>query len=77
MLAIAVVVAVQAMASLYGGQQACFFGFPAVSCPPVDDPAVARLTFAFFGVPLIWLGGIGLMAVARARQRRRPSFTPR
>jgi hypothetical protein len=34
--------------------------YPSVSCPSADDPALARLTFAFFGVPLVWLVGIGL-----------------
>jgi hypothetical protein len=69
-LVVFVVVAVQAMASLYDAQQACFFQFPAVPCPGGDDPAVARLTFAFFGVPLIWLVGIGLAGVGWALKRR-------
>ena len=71
MLAIAVVLAAQAMLSLHDGQQACFFNYPSVACPASDDPAVARLTFAFFGVPLIWLVGIGLAILARAWERRR------
>jgi hypothetical protein len=70
MLAIAVLLAAQAMLSLYEGQQVCFFNYPAVPCPASDDPAVARLTFAFFGVPLIWLVGIGLAILARAWRGR-------
>jgi hypothetical protein len=76
MLAIAVLLAAQAMLSLHGDHQACFFNYPSVACPPSDDPAIARLTFAFFGVPLIWLGGIGLAILAWAWQRRRGA-TPR
>lgn len=68
---IAVLVAAQAMSSLNDGQQACFFNYPAVACPTNEDPAIARLTFAFFGVPLIWLVGIGLTTLAWAWQRRR------
>ena len=71
MLAIAVLLAAQAMISLNDAQQACFFNYPSVACPAGDDPAVARLAFAFFGVPLIWLVGIGLAILVWARQRRR------
>ncbi len=70
LLAVAILVAGEAMASLYSGQQACFFNFPAVACPGGDDPAVARLTFAFFGVPAIWLLGIILAIVGLAVRRR-------
>ena len=38
---IAVLVAAQAMLSLYDGQQACFFNYPAVACPTNEDPAIA------------------------------------
>ncbi len=69
-LVVAVLVAVQAMVSLYDAQQACFFQFPSVPCPGGDDPSVARLTFAFLGVPTIWLAGIGLTAVGWALKRR-------
>jgi hypothetical protein len=68
--AIGVVLALEAMAALYDGQQACFFNYPSVACPAGDDPAVIRLTFAFFGVPLIWLVGIGLLILAMARRAR-------
>ena len=70
LLLVALLLAVQAMWSLYSAQQACFFNYPAVPCPGGDDPAVARLTFAFFGVPLVWLAGIVLVAVGRALLRR-------
>lgn len=71
MLAVGVLLAVQAAASLVDGQEACFFAYPAVACPSNDDPAVARLTFAFFGVPAIWLVGIALAIVTWAWGRRR------
>jgi len=73
MLVIAVLLAAHAMSSLYDGQQACFFN-TSVACPTNEDPAVTRLTFAFFGVPLIWLVGIGLTTLAWAWQRRRGSI---
>lgn len=67
----AVLLAAQAVASLYAADQACFFNYPSVPCPGADDPAYARLTFAFFGVPLIWLVGAVVAGAARALQRRR------
>lgn len=71
LLAVAILVAGQAMASLYSGQQACFF--TAVACPGGDDPAVARLTFAFIGIPAIWLLGliVGFAGLAIRRRGRR------
>ena len=73
LLVVALVVAGEAMASLYTGQQACFFNFPAVACPGGDDPAVARLTFAFFGVPAIWLlGFLAAFASWAVRRNHRP-----
>lgn len=69
LLALAAVIAGEAISSLNGRQQACFFNFPAIACPAGDDPAVARLTFAFFGVPTIWLLGIVVGAVALAIRR--------
>ncbi len=73
LLAAAILVAGQAMFSLYGGQQACFFNYPAVACPGGDDPAVGRLTFAFFGIPAVWLGGliVGFAVLATRRGGRR------
>lgn len=69
--AVAVLVAIQAIASLYDAQQACFFGFPSVPCPGGDDRRVAQLTFAFFGIPLVWLVGLGLAAFGWALKRHR------
>ncbi len=69
MLVLGVLLAGQAIWSLSDAQQACFFNYPAVPCPGGDDPAVARLTFAFIGVPLVWAVGLaGLML--RMRHRR-------
>lgn len=67
----AVLLALQAVVSLYDAQQRCFFDYPAVPCPPGDDPRVAQLTFAFFGVPAIWLAGVVLTGVVWAVWRRR------
>jgi len=69
-LGVAVLIAVQAMVSLYDAQQACFFQFPSVPCPSGDDPSVGRLTFAFIGMPTIWLAGIGITAVEWGLKRR-------
>ena len=69
MVVVAVLLTVQAIVSLYGAGQACFFNYPSVPCPGGDDPALARLTFAFFGVPLVWLIGIGLAVLGRALLR--------
>jgi hypothetical protein len=66
---IAVLLTLQAIWSLYAAQQACWFNYPSVPCPSGDDPALARLTFAFFGVPLVWLIGIGLAVLGRALLR--------
>jgi cytochrome b561 len=71
LLVVATLIAGEAIASLYNRQQACFFNFPAVACPAGDDPAVARLTFAFFGVPALWLLGIVVGTVAVAMRNRR------
>ena len=69
LLAVAVLMALQAVVSLYGAQQACFFNYPSVPCPGGNDPALVRLTFAFFGVPLVWLIGIGLAVLGRTLLR--------
>ncbi len=68
---VAVLIAFQAVASLYHDQQVCFLEFPAIPCPGADDPRFAQLTFAFFGVPLIWLVGVGVTVLGLAVQRRR------
>ena len=75
LLAVAVLMALQAVASLYGAQQACFFNYQSVPCPSGNDPALVRLTFAFFGVPLVWLVGIGLAVLGRAMLRWRRTAT--
>jgi hypothetical protein len=71
LLVVAVLLVVQAVGSLYGAGQACFFNYPSVPCPSGDDPALVRLTFGFFGVPLVWLVGIGLAVLGHALLRRR------
>ena len=68
-IAVAVLLTLQVVWSLYAAQQACWFNYPSVPCPSGDDPALARLTFAFFGVPLVWLVGIGLAVLGRALLR--------
>jgi hypothetical protein len=72
MLLAGVLLTAQAIWTIYDAQQACFFNYPAIPCPQGDDPAVGRLTFAFFGVPLVWLVGIGFAALVRATRSRRP-----
>jgi hypothetical protein len=69
MLLIGVLLAVRALWSVHNAQQACFFDHPAVPCPGGDDPAAARLTLAFFGVPLVWV--VGLVVAALALRMRR------
>ena len=76
MVVVAVLLSVQATGSLIAAGQDCFFNYPALPCPSATDPAITRLTFAFFGVPLVWLAGIGLAVVGRAVRRRR-SARPR
>jgi hypothetical protein len=77
LIVVAVLLAAQAIWSIYNGQQACFFNYPSVPCPSGNDPALVRLTFAFFGVPLVWLVGIGLAVLGHAllRRRRRTAST--
>ena len=70
MLVIAALLVLQAAWSLTSAGQACFFDSQ-VPCPTGNDPAVARLTFAFFDVPSIWLAGVGLVVVRRALLNRR------
>ena len=68
---VAGLLAAQAIWSIYNAQQVCFFNYPSVACPGVDDPAFVRLTFAFFGVPLVWLAGLGVAVLGQAVLRRR------
>jgi hypothetical protein len=67
--------AAQAVWSIYSAQQACFLSYPSVPCPSDDDPAFVRLRFAFFGVPLVWLIGIGAAVLGRALLSRRRERT--
>ena len=76
LLVVAIVLAASAVVSLYDAQQACFFGFPSVACPDDQDWRVGLLTFAFFGVPLIWLVGVVVAVVGRAIARRRRERRP-
>jgi hypothetical protein len=71
LLVAAVLLAAQAIWSIYDARQVCFFNYPSVPCPSVDDPAFARLRFAFFGVPVVWLAGIGIAVLISALLRRR------
>jgi hypothetical protein len=77
MLVVATVLAAGATVSLYDAQQTCFFEFPSVPCPDGQDWRVGLLTFAFLGVPLIWLVGLVVALVGRSvtkrRRERRPS----
>jgi hypothetical protein len=76
LLLVAVLLAAQAIWSIYDAQQVCFFNYPSVPCPSVDDPAFARLRFAFFGVPLVWLAGIGVAVLSGALHRWRRRIAP-
>lgn len=75
LLVVAIVLAAFAAASLIDAQQACFMGFPSVACPDGQDWRVGLLTFAFVGVPLIWLVGLAVAiagrAVAKTQRERR------
>jgi hypothetical protein len=63
---LAILLVGQAILSIYSAQQVCFMNYPSVACPTNDDPAFVRLRFAFFGVPVLWLIGIGLIVLRRA-----------
>jgi hypothetical protein len=76
MLLVAVLLAVQATGSLIVAGQDCFFNYPTVPCPTATDPALVRLTFAFFGIPLVFLVGIGFALVLRVLRRRRSARSP-
>ncbi len=75
LLVVAIVLAVFAMVSLIQAQQACFVAYPSVPCPDGQDWRVGLLTFAFLGVPFIWLVGLVVAvagrAVARGQRERR------
>lgn len=76
MLGVGIVLAAEAVLSLNNAQQACFFNFPATPCPGGDDPAVVRLTVAFFGVPLGSLIGLGVLGLVWSVMRREGSRHP-
>jgi len=67
---LAVIVAAEAIWSLYRADQACFVDYPNTPCPAVGDPALTRLTFAFVGIPLIWFVGTSAAYVARGLRHR-------
>lgn len=71
MLLAAILLAVEALISIHRAEQACFFNYPATPCPGGDDPAVTRLTLAFFAVPLGWLIGLGVIGLGWSLARRR------
>jgi len=52
------------------GNRPCFFNYPLVPCPSNDDPALTRLTFAFFGLPALWLVGLAFALLKYSRRRR-------
>jgi hypothetical protein len=74
---VAIVLALIAVSSLMDAQQRCFFEYPSVACPDGQDWRVGLLTFAFFGVPVIWLVGavaaiVGPVLARRQREARHP-----
>jgi hypothetical protein len=71
MLLAAILLAIEALISINQAEQACFFNYPATPCPGGDDPAVTRLTLAFFAVPLGWLIGLGVIGLGWSLARRR------
>ena len=70
LLVVGIALAAGATASLTDGQQACFYGPESVPCPDGWDWRLGLLTFAFFGVPLIWLAGLAVAGVSWALRRR-------
>ena len=70
LMVVAIVLAVVAVTSLMDAQQRCFFEYPSVACPDGQDWRVGLLTFAFFGVPVIWLVGAVAAIVGRVFARR-------
>ena len=70
MAGVAIVLAAQAVLSLNSAEQVCFMNYPSIPCPGRDDPAMTQLTAAFFGVPLGWLIGLGVIGLVWSRRRR-------
>jgi hypothetical protein len=79
LLVVVIVLALIAVTSLLDAQQSCFFEYPSVACPDGQDWRVGLLTFAFFGVPVIWLVGAVVAIVGRglARRQREARLPPR
>jgi ribose/xylose/arabinose/galactoside ABC-type transport system permease subunit len=71
MLVVAIGVAIFASASLVDAQQRCFIEFPSVACPDGQDWRVGLLTFAFLGVPVVWVVGLVVAIAGRAVSKRR------
>ena len=71
--AAAILLVGQAVISLYLAGQVCFLNYPSVPCPTVNDPAFLRINFALFGLPLVWLAGVGLAALTNNLRRRNAS----
>jgi hypothetical protein len=65
---LAFVLAVDAVMGLLRADDACFFQVG--PCPEFGDANHVRLAIAFFGIPLVWLVGVVVGAVARAMARR-------
>jgi hypothetical protein len=73
LLVVAIVVAFDAISSLYDAQQACFFQ-TTTPCPEPGDPKEVQLAIAFVGIPLVWLTGlvIGIAGWAVTERIGRP-----
>ena len=70
MFGVAIVLAIDAVTNLNAAEQACFMNYPATPCPGRDDPAMTQLAVAFFGVPLVWLVGLGVIGLGWSLRRR-------
>ena len=68
-LAVAALVAIDAVAGLLRAADDCWFGLS--PCSPKDDPHLVQLQVAFFAIPAIWLAGVLIGVVAHAFARRR------
>jgi hypothetical protein len=62
------VIAIAAIQSLSAAQQACFMQDG--PCPGADDPRLVWLVVALFGMPLVWLLGLLLLAVRSTTRGR-------
>jgi hypothetical protein len=70
----AILLAIVAVMGLLRADDACFFQVG--PCPEIGDANHVRLAIAFFGIPLIWLVGVLVGALAHVLARRRRA-TPR